>query len=123
MIAPALAPATFTHFVTGFVGWRANPISAPASPRPLTPPPRKTPSASVIQPPMSVVLSARIDPLPSSSADGRPGLGLGADAREDAERRPADRELVELRVHAPEVVEAVLVARVDLDAAHRQRLA
>src|SRR2546430_8969501 len=48
MIAPALAPATSSHFVIGFVGCSANPQSAPASARPLTPPPRKTPSASVI---------------------------------------------------------------------------
>src|SRR2546430_11061004 len=47
MIAPALAPATSSHFVIGFVGGSANPQSAPASARPLTPPPRKTPSASV----------------------------------------------------------------------------
>src|SRR5438105_4207140 len=49
MIAPALAPATFTHFLIGFVGWSAKPSSAPASPSPLTPPPRNTPSASSIQ--------------------------------------------------------------------------
>ncbi len=49
MIAPALAPATFFHAVMGFVGWSAKPQSAPASANPLTPPPRKTPSASLIQ--------------------------------------------------------------------------
>src|SRR5581483_4332812 len=46
MIAPALAPATLTQRRTGFSGCSANPTSAPASPSPLTPPPRKTPSAS-----------------------------------------------------------------------------
>src|SRR5213592_2023846 len=49
MIAPALAPATHFHVLIGFVGCSANPQSAPASASPLTPPPRKTPSASVIQ--------------------------------------------------------------------------
>src|SRR2546425_13359681 len=48
MIAPALAPATLTHFLIGFVGCSSKPRSAPARPRPLTPPPRKTPSASSI---------------------------------------------------------------------------
>src|SRR5437773_8079646 len=48
MIAPALAPATFAQVVIGFVGCSAKPQSAPASASPLTPPPRKTPSASVI---------------------------------------------------------------------------
>src|SRR5919197_1667503 len=49
MIAPALAPATHFQVLLGFVGCSANPQSAPANPSPLTPPPRKTPSASVIQ--------------------------------------------------------------------------
>src|SRR5919108_399037 len=40
---------------------------------------------------------------------------------EDPERRFPDRELVELRVEAAELVLAALVARVDLDPAHRQR--
>jgi hypothetical protein len=31
MIAPALAPATFTHFLTGFSGCSANPNKAPAA--------------------------------------------------------------------------------------------
>src|SRR5690348_7500565 len=48
MIAPALAPATFFQVVIGLVGCSAKPHSAPASASPLTPPPRKTPSASVI---------------------------------------------------------------------------
>src|SRR5215218_214516 len=48
MIAPALAPATFTQRRTGFVSCSAKPCSAPASAMPLTPPPRKTPSASSI---------------------------------------------------------------------------
>src|SRR5262245_1417619 len=40
---------------------------------------------------------------------------------ENPEARLPERELVELRVEAPEVVLAALVARLDLDAAHRQR--
>src|SRR5262249_49215143 len=58
MIAPALAPATFTHFFTGLSTLSANPSSAPASPSPFTPPPRKTPSASSIQ---SIVTSVRFE--------------------------------------------------------------
>src|SRR5690242_7051629 len=49
MIAPALAPATFFHVLIGLVSCSAKPHSAPASSRPLTPPPRKTPSASSTQ--------------------------------------------------------------------------
>src|SRR5919109_462676 len=48
MIAPALAPATFTHLATGRVGWAAKPSRAPARAIPFTPPPRKTPTASSI---------------------------------------------------------------------------
>src|SRR6266511_3099520 len=50
---------------------------------------------------------------------GDPSAELG----EDAEGRPAHRQLRELRVHAAEVVAAVPVGLLDLDPAHRQRLA
>src|SRR5438067_6675194 len=42
---------------------------------------------------------------------------------EDAERRPADRQLGKLGVDAAELVAPVVVGLLDLDAAHRQRLA
>src|SRR6266513_133989 len=60
MIAPALAPATHFHVLIGFVGCSANPQSAPASASPLTPPPRKTPSASVIQDTLAPLITAAV---------------------------------------------------------------
>ena len=47
--------------------------------------------------------------------------GARTDLSEDPKARLAERELVELRVDAPEVVLPALVAGLDLDAAHRQR--
>src|SRR5581483_5872895 len=46
-----------------------------------------------------------------------------AQLREDAEGRPAERELGELGVDAAELAAPVVVRLLDLDAAHRQRLA
>src|SRR5262249_8542125 len=50
----------------------------------------------------------------------RRSVALRRYLREDAERRLADRQLVELRVHAAEFVDAAAVARVDARRAHRQ---
>jgi site-specific DNA recombinase len=55
------------------------------------------------------------------SASRTQRLRAGADLREDPEARLAERELVELRIDAPEVVLPALVARLHLDAAHRKR--
>src|SRR5206468_52118 len=44
------------------------------------------------------------------------------DLSEDSERRLADRQLVELRVEAADVLGAAVVAALDVDTAHRQRL-
>src|SRR5438876_7046 len=44
------------------------------------------------------------------------------DLREDAKRRLADREFEELGIPAAELVRPALVAALDLDLAHRQRL-
>src|SRR4051794_29141004 len=71
--------------------------------------------------PFAEVRSCRGDPYPGCSARA-PGLLAGAELGEDAEGRLPDRQLVELRVDAAELVDAVLVAGIDLDAAHRQRL-
>ena len=46
----------------------------------------------------------------------------GADLRENAERRLADRKLVELRVEAADLFGAAVVAALDLGPADRQRL-
>src|SRR5439155_2063373 len=54
-----------------------------------------------------------------------PGAAKNAgsgDLREDAKRRLADRELEELGIPAAELVRPALVAALDLDLAHRQRL-
>src|SRR5215211_3126002 len=47
--------------------------------------------------------------------------GVRLDLREDAEARLAERQLMELGIHTPEVLLAALVAALDLDPAHRQR--
>src|SRR5438128_1284804 len=70
MIAPALAPATFVQVVIGFVGCSAKPHSAPASASPLTPPPRKTPSASVIHSIGAVLVTVAMRPPSSGGAAG-----------------------------------------------------
>src|SRR5205807_1740725 len=49
-------------------------------------------------------------------------LTVAAELGEDAERRLADRELVELRIDAAELAGAALVAALDLDLAHREGL-
>src|SRR5438874_9936245 len=76
MIAPALAPATFSQVVIGFVGCSAKPQSAPASASPLTPPPRKTPSASLIHSTAGSSQSAAGDEH-QSAADCRRGARHG----------------------------------------------
>src|SRR5438132_14212523 len=70
MIAPALAPATFVQVVIGFVGCSAKPHSAPASASPLTPPPRKPPSASVIHSIGAVLVQVAMRPPSSGGAAG-----------------------------------------------------
>src|SRR5438105_10377712 len=76
MIAPALAPATFFHVLMGLVGCSANPHSAPARPSPLTPPPRKTPSASVIQStPAPLITRPASNTRQPQIVDEEPGTG------------------------------------------------
>src|SRR4029077_5790111 len=78
MIAPALAPATFTHFFTGLSVLSANPSNAPARPSPLTPPPRKTPSASSIHIAPSPLARGLSGPQAwDRSATGARGQGYG----------------------------------------------
>ena len=59
--------------------------------------------------------------LGSGPEDARAGSGARPDLSEDPEARLAERQLVELGVHAAEVVLATLVAALHLDPAHRQR--
>src|SRR5437870_1975207 len=113
MIAPALAPATFTHFLIGLVGCSANPSSAPARPSPLTPPPRKTPSASSIQSMKAILLRFDVGLL----RRGRPAPLEARDLAEQIEpegRAEGERERGhEQAHHLPDAVpEAVRRGRV-----------